>query len=71
MFIIKKVNKKSILVFAVLVLLIIFVVLRAALCGNPESYAYCEGIGKCRTEISDKFSAEFLQSVRTEYRFKL
>ena len=58
MFIIKKVNKKSILVFALLLLLIIFVVLRAALCGNPESYAYCEGIGKCRTEISDKFSAE-------------
>ena len=58
MFIIKKVNKKSILVFAVLVLLIIFVVFRVAFCGNSESYAYCEGIGKCRTEISDKFSAE-------------
>lgn len=58
MFIIKKIDKKSILVFAVAVLLIIFVIFRAAFFGNPESYAYFEGIGKCRTDISDKFSAE-------------
>ena len=58
MFIIKKIDKKSIIVFAAFVLLIVFVIARTAFCGNPERFAYCEGIVKYRKEIRENFSAE-------------